>query len=78
MEQTGRYEIERNLKQNYAKGELRNEREQASPNGATPSQKQKPIAVIKTHMNILHRGSPTHELKLLTFTNYLYLKKVLN
>ena len=37
MEQMGRYEIERNLKQNYAKRELRNEREQASPNGATPS-----------------------------------------
>ena len=62
MEQTGRYEREGSKKQNYAKGKLRNEREQASPNGATPSQKQKPIAVIKTHHERLTRGLP-HELK---------------
>ena len=62
-------------KQNYAKGELRNEREQASSNEASPSQKQKSIAVVKTHTNILHRGSLSHELKLFTFTNYLYLKR---
>jgi hypothetical protein len=37
MEQIGRYERERNLKQNYAKEKLRNGREQASPNGITPS-----------------------------------------
>ena len=61
-EQMGRYENERNKKQNYAKGKLRNEREQASPNGATPSQKQKPIAVIKTHHERFTWGLP-HKLK---------------
>ena len=52
-----------NKKQNYAKGKLRNEREQAPPNGVIPSQKTKPTVVIK-HTVIFTRGSPTN----LTFT----------
>ena len=63
-------------KQNYAKGKLRNKREQASSNGVTPSQKMKPTIVIK-HTGTFTWGIP-HELKLFTFTKLLIFFKLLD
>ena len=55
---------------------LRNKREQASPNGATPSQKTKPTIVVK-HTGTFTWGLP-HELKLFTFTKLLLFYKLLD
>jgi len=43
----GQVQERKNKKQNYAKEKLRNEREQAPPNKAIPSQKTKSTVVIK-------------------------------
>jgi len=66
----GQVQERKNKKQNYAKEKLRNEREQAPPNGAIPSQKTKLTVVIK-HIVMFTQGLP-HKLKLLPSLNYLY------
>ena len=63
----GQVRERKNKKQNYAKGKLRNEREQAPPNGAIPSKKTKSTIVIK-HTVIFTRGLP-RKLKLLPSLN---------